>query len=199
MSAQPVYKQHYTLEEYIELEKNSDEKYEYLDGEVFAMAGSSPDHARISRNVCNRLTQKLGGRDCEAFPSDLRVKVPSAQPYRYPDVTVVCGEQHFEDIQGLQALVNPVLIVVVLSISTAAYDLDDKFIAYQSIESFREYLLISQTRPHVIHYVRQPGGKWLREDITELENEVALESVEVVLPLREIYERVNFQARQIPS
>ncbi len=194
MSAQPVYKKHYTLEEYIELDKNSDEKYEYFDGEVFAMAGGSPDHARIGGNVYATLQQKLRGGNCEAFNSDLRIKVPSAQPYRYPDVTVVCGEQHFEDIQGLQALVNPVLIVEVLSSSTAAYDLDDKFIAYRSIESFREYLLVSQTRPHVIHYVRQPGGKWLRGDIGGLENEVAFESIEVVLPLREIYERVNFQA-----
>jgi Uma2 family endonuclease len=194
MSAQPVYKQQYTLEEYIELEKNSDEKYEYFDGEIFAMAGSSPDHARISRNVCNRLTQKLGDRDCEAFNSDLRIKVPAAPPYRYPNATVVCGEQRFEDIQGLQALVNPVLIVEVLSASTAAFDLDGKFRAYQSIEGFREYLLIFQTRPHVIHYVRQPNGKWLRGDIDRLDGEVVLESVPVTLSMREIYERVTFQA-----
>jgi Uma2 family endonuclease len=183
MSAQPVYKQQYT----------SDEKYEYFDGEVFAMAGASPDHARIGGNVYALLQQKLRGGNCEAFNSDLRVKVPSAQPYRYPVITVVCGEQHFEDIQGLQALVNPVLIVEVLSSSTAAYDLDDKFIAYRSIESFREYLLISQARPHVSHYVWQPGGKWLRGDIEGLDGEVVLESVPVTLQMREIYERVTFQ------
>jgi Uma2 family endonuclease len=193
MSAQPVYKQQYTLEEYIELEKNSDEKYEYFDGEVFAMAGGSPDHARICANLNAMLQQKLRGGNCEAFNSDLRIKVPSARPYRYPDVTVVCGEQQYEEIHGLQALVNPVLIVEAPFSSTAAYDLNEKFIAYRSIESFREYLLISQTRPHVIQYVRQPGGKWLRGDVSGLESEIALESIEVTLSLREIYERVKFQ------
>ncbi len=189
----------YTLEDYIELDKNSEEKYEYFDGEVFAMAGGSPDHVRISRNVCNRLSQKLENRDCEAFPSDLRIKVPAAFPYRYPDVSAVCGEQIFESVLGQQMLVNPVLIVEVLSPSTAAYDLDEKFTAYQSIESFREYLLISQSRPHVIHYVRQSKGKWLRSEVDGLDNAVTLESIDVTLPLGEIYERVKFQMEQSSS
>lgn len=195
MTALPK-KDRYTLEEYLELDKNSEEKYEYFDGQVFAMAGGSPDHVRISVNVCSALIQKLGGGACEAFNSDMRIKVPAAFPYRYPDVSAVCGEPIFEEVLGQQMLVNPILIVEVLSPSTAAYDLGEKFTAYQSIESFREYLLVSQSRPHVIHYIRQSKGKWLRSEVDGLDNEIALESLKVTLALREIYQRVEFQAKQ---
>lgn len=189
MTALP--KQRYTIEEYIELDKNSEERFEYFDGEVFSMAGGSPNHVRICRNVCNKLSQKLENRDCEAFPGDMRIKVPAAWPYRYPDVSVVCGEQIYETLQGVETLLNPVLLVEVLSASTAAYDLDAKFTEYQSIESFSEYLLIAQDRPHVIRYVRQAQG-WLRTETDGLENAVTLESVGVSLPLSEIYTRVKF-------
>jgi len=191
-------KQRYTIEEYIELEKNSEERFEYFDGEVFAMAGAAPDHVRISRNVCNKLSQKLEGRDCEAFPGHMRIKVPAAWPYRYPDVSAVCGEQIYETIQGVEMLVNPILLVEVLSASTAAYDLDAKFTEYQSIESFREYLLIAQDRPHIIRYVRQTNG-WLRTETDGLENAVTLESLVVTLPLSEIYARVKFPSAQESS
>ncbi len=189
MTALP--KQRYTIEEYIELDKNSEERFEYFGGEVFSMAGSSPNHVRICRNVCNKLSQKLEDHDCEAFPGDMRIKVPTAWPYRYPDVSVVCGEQIYETLQGVETLLNPVLLVEVLSASTAAYDLDAKFAEYQSIESFREYLLIAQDRPHVIRYVRQTQG-WLRTETDGLENAVTLESLGVSLPLSEIYARVKF-------
>ena len=113
MAALP--KRKYTLEEYIELDKNSEEKHEYFNGEVFAMSGGSPDHARISGNVYSAIQQKLSGQSCEAFNSDMRLKVPAAFPYRYPDASVVCGEPIFEEIRGQQMLVNPILIVEVLS------------------------------------------------------------------------------------
>jgi Uma2 family endonuclease len=192
MTALP--KKIYTLEEYLELDKNSEEKYEYFDGEVFAMAGGSPAHARIGVNVCTRLALKLEGRSCEAFNSDMRIKVPAAFPYRYPDVSVVCGPPVFEELRGQSMLVNPLLLVAVLSPSTTAYDLGDKFTAYQSIASFREYLLITQTRPHVIRHLFQAPGQWLRTEVTGLESEVPLESLGVPLPLREIYARVEFQS-----
>lgn len=192
MSALP--KPYLTIEEYIELDKNSEERFEYFDGEIFAMAGSSPNHARISSRICSLLEQKLFGGKCEAFNCEVRVKVPAELPYRYPDVSVVCGEPIFEMIQGVEMLVNPVLIIEVLSPSTAAYDLDAKFTAYQSIESFREYLLVAQDRPHVIHYARQSKGRWLRTEVSGLQNEVRLSSVKVTLPLSEIYARVKFQS-----
>ena len=189
MSALP--KPYLTIEEYIELDKNSEERFEYFNGEIFSMAGGTPNHTRIARNVCNRLTQRLGDRDCEVFPSDMRIKVPADAPYRYPDVSAVCGKQNYEMFQGLEMLTNPVLLVEVLSPSTAAYDLDAKFTAYQSIPSFCEYLVIAQDRPHVIRHVRQPQG-WLRTEVNGLQNEVTLESLEVALPLSEIYARVQF-------
>lgn len=192
MSALP--KISYSIEEYIEFDKNSEERYEYFDGEIFAMAGSSPDHARVSGRIFSLLEQKLFGGKCEAFNSEVRIKVPKSLPYRYPDVSAVCGEPVFETIQGIEMLANPVLLVEVLSPSTAAYDLDAKFTAYQSIESFREYLLVAQDRPHVIHYTRQSKGGWLRTEVSGLQNEVALSSVKVTLPLSEIYARVKFQS-----
>ncbi|HKQ79746.1 MAG TPA: Uma2 family endonuclease [Blastocatellia bacterium] len=191
MTAVP--KKKYTLEEYLELDKNSEERYEYFDGEVFAMAGGSPSHARISLNVCTALTQRLKGARCEAFNSEMRIKVPAALPYRYPDASVVCGEPIFDEIDGQQMLVNPTLIVEVLSPSTAAYDLVDKFFDYQSIDTFQEYLIISQDRPHVIQHVKQSKRRWLRIEIEGIESELKLESVNVTLVLCELYERVDFQ------
>jgi Uma2 family endonuclease len=198
MTALPK-KDHYTLEEYIELEKSSEERYEYFDDEVFAMARGSPSHVRISRNVCNNLSRKLEDRDCEAFPSDMRIKVPAAFPYRYPDVSAVCGESIFEEVLGQQMLVDPILIVEVLSPSTAAYDLVEKFTAYQSIGSFREYLLISQSRSHLIRYLRQSKGKWLRSEVEGMKNDVTLESLNLTLSLKEIYWRVKFEPEQPSS
>ncbi|HMV48522.1 MAG TPA: Uma2 family endonuclease [Blastocatellia bacterium] len=187
-----IAKRRYTLEEYLELEKSSEERYEYFDGEVFAMAGGSLSHSRIGGNAYSTLQSKLKGGNCEAFNSEMRIKVPQAFPYRYPDASVVCGEPMFEEISGQVMLVNPIVIVEVLSPSTAAYDLKDKFIEYQSIDSFEEYLVISQDTPHVIHYLRQSKRKWLRTDIEGLDAEVTLESINVTLPLHEIYERVKF-------
>lgn len=185
-------KHRYTLEEYIELDKNSEERYEYFDGEVFALAGGSIEHGTISANVVRALGNRLAGRHCRALTSDVRVKVPAAFPYRYPDVSVVCGEPVIESNLGQEMLVNPILLVEVLSSSTAAYDHGDKFSAYQSIASFREYLLISQERPHVVQYVRQPDNRWLRAEISGLAGLLTLESLDITLPLSEIYEQVNF-------
>ena len=190
MSALP--KPKYTIEEYVKLEKSSEERYEYFDGEVFAIAGGSLEHLRISKNVARHLENKLEGRPCEAFPFEMRVKVPTAPPYRYPDVTVVCGEPITEDFQGLPLLVNPLLLVEVLSPTTKDYDKDGKFLAYQSIESFQEYLLVAQERPHVTRYVRQADNQWLRADIIGLESAVELKSLGVTLPLSEIYQAVTF-------
>jgi Uma2 family endonuclease len=190
MSAIPVYK--LTLDEYLELDRTALDRYEYFDGEVFAMAGGSPEHTRVGGNVFATLREKLRGTNCEAFTSDLRVKVPAALPYRYPDVSAVCGEAQYEELQGVKLLLNPVLLVEVLSTSTAGYDLGEKFTEYKSIPSFREYLVVSQTRPFVIRYFRHPNGFWVRYDIEGIESEVQLESLHVTLQLSEIYERMNF-------
>ena len=192
MSALPIHKM--TIEEYIEFDKNSMERYEYFAGEVFAMAGGSPEHGRIGGSIFARLFMKLLGSKCEAFTSEIRIKVPAALPYRYPDVSVVCGEPVFEAQLGVKLLLNPLVLIEVLSPSTAEYDLGKKFTEYKSIASFREYLAVSQTRPHVIQYVRRADGFWVRHDIEGIESEVALDSLNLALPLSEIYERVTFSA-----
>jgi Uma2 family endonuclease len=190
MSAIPKHKM--TMEEYIEFDKNNEGRWEYFDGEVVDMAGGSLNHNRIAKNILTTLENKLEGSPCEALPSEMRLKVPKALPYRYPDVVVVCGEPVIETIQGQEMLVNPLLIVEVLSASTKAYDFDFKFRAYQSIESFREYLLVAQDRPQVTQYVRQPDGQWLRKDIEGMESVLKFASVDRELTFSEIYRLVKF-------
>ena len=136
MSALP--RRRYTLEEYFALELASEEKYEYWNGEVFVMSGASPQHERIVRNLLTGAEIALGERPCEVFPPNLRVKVPAAPPYRYPDLTGLCGAPIYENIGGVDALTNPMLIAEVLSPSTEAFDRGDKFTRYQSIPSFCE-------------------------------------------------------------
>ena len=190
MSALP--KRKYTIEEYVELIKTTEEKIEYFDGELFSMAGGKFEHSAIASNVQFALSQRFVKRLCRVFSGDLALKVPAAPPFRFPDVSVVCGEPMVENLYGIDLLVNPILIVEVLSDSTADYDLGKKFLAYQSIESFREYLAIAQKHVHVIQHSKQENGLWVRRDFIGLDSEVHLESLNVALSLREIYENVQF-------
>src|SRR2546421_622080 len=146
---------HYTLEEYLELDRNSEERLEYWYGEIFCMSGVGRNHARIEVNLTTQLNLRLAKSGCEVFPANMRIKVPSALPYRYGDLSVLCGEAQFEEIGGVDALTNPSLIIEVLSESTEAYDRGDKFTHYKSISSFNEYLLVAQHRPHVTQFFRQ--------------------------------------------
>lgn len=134
----------YTLEEYFELDKNAEGSFEYFDGEIFEMSGVSRQHATIEMNLAEIINPAARNRSCQAFPANLRIKVPVLPTYRYPDLSVVCGEAIFERIASLDCLVNPILIIEVLSESTEKYDRGEKFRQYKSIASFREYLLVSQ-------------------------------------------------------
>jgi Uma2 family endonuclease len=187
-------KRKYTVEEYIELLKNSEERFEYFDGEIFSMAAVKITHGGISSNLIYALRGKLNDRPCQVFGGAVALKTTRAYPFRLPDVSVVCGEQVTEDFQGIEMLVNPLLICEVLSPSTASYDREEKFMVYQAIESFQEYLLVEQDRPHVTRYVRQPDGQWLRADIIGLESGVRLETLGVELQLGEIYRMIKFPA-----
>ena len=192
MSAFP--EQKYTIEEYIEFLKTSDERFEYFDGEIISMAGGSVAHGDIAVNVLLSLSDKLKDRACRVMGSDMAIKTTKAKPFRFPDASVVCGERVIERMQGFDLLVNPLLIVEVLSKSTRAYDLNEKFLAYQAVESLKEYLLIDQTRPHVIRHVRQADGQWLRGDFIGMENSVRLESLDITLAFSEIYRLITFPA-----
>ena len=190
MSAQT--KQRYTLEEYFELERKSEERFEFWNGEVFCMSGVSPEHAQLEVNFISRLNSRLTGKGCRVFPANIRIKVPSAPPYRYADVSALCGEAKFEEIGGIRSLINPTLIVEILSGSTEAYDRGEKFTHYQSIPSFHEYLLVAQHRPRITHLLKQANGSWIYNEYNDLADVVKLTSMNCELAMSEVYENVSF-------
>jgi Uma2 family endonuclease len=191
-------KRRYSLEEYFELERTSEERWEYFDGEIFCMSGVSANHSRIEGNTITALNIRLGDRGCTAFTADMRIKVPAAPPYRYADVSVLWDEPVLDKIGGVDALTNPVVIVEILSPSTEAYDRGDKFTWYKSIPSLREYVLVAQHRPHVTHYVKE-AEEWKYEELNELESELALPSVGCVLALSDVYRNVTFEPLTLRS
>jgi len=186
-------KNQYTLEEYFELERTSEERWEYSNGEVFCMSGVSRNHGEIETNLISTLNVQLRQRGCRVYPANIRVKVPVAPPYRYPDLTALCDDPVFEQIGGVDTLTNPTVIVEVLSPSTEAYDRGDKFTNYKSIPSLREYLLVAQHRPHVTHYVREGTEQWKYEELNELSSELVLPSIDCVFALSEVYLNIEFE------
>ena len=190
MSAQP--KARYTLEEYLELDGKSEARLEYWNGEVFDMSGVSEEHAQIEVNITMHLGARLAAKGCRIFPANMRIKVPSRPPYRYGDLSALCGQAQFEQIGGVDALLNPSLIIEVLSDSTEAYDRGDKFSYYKSIPSFCEYLLVAQHRPHLSQFIKQGDGSWLQREFNDLTDVVKLTTMNCELPLREIYQGVSF-------
>jgi Uma2 family endonuclease len=194
----PQEKLKYTLDDYIELEKSTNEKFEYWDGNVWSMSGASLPHNQVQGNVYFALRSKLQGKGCGVFSSDMRVKVPAYYPYRYPDLSALCGEAKFEKFKGLDVLVNPQLIVEILSDSTEAFDRGDKFTYYKSIESFCEYLLIAQHRPHVTQYARQADNSWSYKEVNELSEKIYIASLDCELSLDELYQEVVFPSAVLP-
>lgn len=188
----------YTLEEYAELEKNSEEKLEFFEGNVWSMAGASERHEDIISNTITELKTKLRGRGCKVYGSNLRVKVPIYPPYRYPDVTAVCDERTFENFFGLDVLVNPSLIVEVLSPSTEAFDLNAKFTYYKSIESLTEYMLVAQEFPHVTLYTKQTEEVWLHREYNSLDAKIYLSSLDCEISMSEIYLDIEFDESNRP-
>ena len=181
-----------TPEQYLALERQAEHKSEYYDGEIFAMTGASLKHNRITLNIGSELNVQLKTRECQAFTSDQRVHVPAIGLYTYPDVVVVCGEPQFAD-EHVDTLLNPTLIVEVLSKSTEDYDRGSKFRHYRSIPSFAEYLLVTQDEYRVEHNVRQADGRWLLTEYHSLEDAIPLDSIHCSLPLKEIYAKVSMQ------
>jgi Uma2 family endonuclease len=184
-------KPHLTPEEYLAVERHAEIRSEYLDGEMFAMTGGSLQHNLIVSNLIRELSLQLKKRPCQVYPSDLRVHVPATGLYTYPDVIVVCGEPQIED-QHLDILLNPTLIVEVLSPTTEAYDRGKKFEHYRTIESLAEYLLVVQEEPRVEQYLRQDGNRWLLTAMAGLEGSLALPSIQCELSLAEVYDKVTF-------
>ncbi len=191
-------KPNYTLEEYAELEKKSEERLEYFEGNVWSMAGASPIHEQLVATIITALSIALRGRGCRVFGSNLRVKVPVYKPYRYPDVTALCEQPIYENFHGLEVLTNPALIVEILSPSTADFDLSDKFTYYKSIESFTEYLLVAQDQPHIVLYTKQDEIVWLHREFNSLDDTIYLSSLDCKISAAEIYDGIEFPERPRP-
>ena len=188
MSLQP--KTRFTPEEYLALERKAECKSEYFNGEIFAVSGATPQHVLIVTNVVSELRGQLKSRPCTVYSTDLRLKVSATGLYTYPDVIVVCGEPQFDDDQK-DTLLNPTLIVEVLSDSTKDYDRGGKFEQYRMLESFIEYVLIAQDKHHVEHFVRQPDNHWLFSETNRLEDALELSSIGCNLALIEVYDKVE--------
>ena len=155
-----------TPAEYIDVERKAVTKSEYLSGRIIAMSGASNAHNIITMNTANQLYNQLLDRDCLVYGSDMRVRVQDPVSYFYPDVTVVCGEPRFED-DVFDTLLNPTVVIEVLSPSTAAYDRREKFARYQQIASLKAYILISQNRMHLEHHLRE-GNEWRGNRISRI-------------------------------
>jgi Uma2 family endonuclease len=180
-----------TLSEYLAAEELATERSEYYNGRVYAMAGGSPEHARISGNAHIRFGVSLGGSTCDVFGSDLRISVEETGLHTYPDLSIVCGEVAISPSDP-HAITNPNVIVEVLSASMAAYDRGAKFLNYRRIPSLKEYVLIEQDRPCVEVYTRQEGDAWLLRTVEGLEGSVRLDSLNIDLPMADIYRKVVY-------
>ena len=191
MTALPK-KKYISPEEYLAMERNSLEKHEYFDGDVFLMAGTSEEHANISSNINISLGTQLKKRPCKSYQSDLRVHIPATGLYTYPDVIVVCGKPQLLEDAYLDTLLNPDLIVEVLSPSTADYDKGTKFDHYRTIDSLKEYVLVWQDKKRVARYTKQTDGSWTLNDFIGEEAEIVLNSISCKLLMEDIYDKVDF-------
>jgi Uma2 family endonuclease len=183
-----------TPEQYLALERKATTKSEYLSGHIYAMAGASREHNLIAGNIFGELRFQLRERPCEAYVNDMRLKVSSTGLYTYPDVAVVCDGPRFEDTY-LDTLLNPIVLVEVLSPSTEAYDRGEKFAHYRRLESLQEYVLVAQDLVRLEHYLRQ-GDKWLLTELSDLDDVLHVVSIGCDLPLREIYAKVELPASE---
>lgn len=183
-------------EAYLALERESEIRNEYFDGEIFAMSGASREHNQISANIVRVLGNQLLEKPCSVFSSDMKVKMREVGKYTYPDIVVVCEEEEFED-ENNDVLLNPLVIIEILSDATEAYDRGDKFAHYQLLKSFTEYILVSQYFRRVEKFTRQNDETWIYSKYQNAEHVVKIESVKCELPVSEIYRKVNFDERRL--
>ena len=181
-----------TPAEYLTWERKQPFKNEYHNGQIIAMSGASRAHNRITVDITIRLGNQLMNSACEVFASEMRVRTSPEVSYFYPDIIVVCGEPRFED-DTFDTLLNPIVVIEVLSPSTAAFDRGEKFEHYKQLASLQEYILVSQESVRVEHYQRR-GTHWIHNTLQHLEDTLSLASIECTLPLRAIYRRVMLDA-----
>lgn len=180
-------------EDYLKFERESLERHEFLDGRIYQMAGESLSHSRVCMNLAREVGNKLKNSPCEALSPNMKVRAASASLFAYPDLTIVCGEPLFHDLKK-DVLVNPKVIIEVLSPSTAQYDRTKKFQKYRmGNETLTDYILITQEYAFIEHYIKQPDGSWLYRSYDDVEESFAIETIDCELSLREIYDRVELK------
>jgi Uma2 family endonuclease len=190
MSIQHIPEPFITEEEYIRREREAETKSEYWNGRIYAMSGAAPAHNEISGNTICELGNQLRGRKCTVYTSDQRIRVEETGLNTYPDVSVVCGEKMFAAIDS-NALINPILLVEVLSPSTADYDRTTKFDHYKRIPSFTDYLLVHASQVRVEHYSRQGDNAWVQTVATRLDAVLYVPTLDIALSVAEIYRNLD--------
>lgn len=189
MSAQPH--EYLTVQQYFALEETAEMKHEYYRGSIYAMTGASARHNLIVANMIAMLHGQLRGSPCRVFPSDLRLKVEQTGLYTYPDISVICGTISFDE--GRQdTVVNPTILIEVLSPSTENYDRGQKFEHYRTIRTLQEYIVVAQDRVHIEQYIRQDEHRWLLVDFLAVDQTVEIGAINCTLPLESVYEYVTF-------
>jgi Uma2 family endonuclease len=180
-------------EEYLAIERAAETRSEYLNGEMFAMSGTSYAHTRIKGNIAYRASVQLEGGPCEVLTSDMRVKVSSSGLYTYPDLIILCGKPELED-SYFDTLLNPQVLVEVLSDSTEKYDRGLKFEHYRRIPTLREYILVSQNRILVERFARQLNNSWNLQTFDDPKGVFPFATVAIQIPMQDIYHKVDFES-----
>ncbi|BBD54402.1 Uma2 family endonuclease [Planktothrix agardhii] len=186
-------KRYYTPEEYLALEETAIDKSEYHDGEIVTMTGGTTNHNKLALNFCRKFPLTIKEQNYEIFINDVRLWIPQTRRYVYPDIMVIQEEPIYQE-NNQTVVTNPLVIIEVLSNSTKNYDRGNKFFFYRSIPTFREYILIDQYSYHIEQFAKNSKSKW---ELTEYDSEdsvLTLESVEFQIPMRDIYQRINFEA-----
>ena len=193
MSRIPLQPRTYTVEEYFQIDEAAETRHEYVDGRIYDMAGGTDEHSQITHNLNGILWTRLRGKPCQGRDGNLRVRYGRKVRYGYPDALIVCGAPQFDpDARSNTTLLNPTVLFEVLSKSTAAYDLGEKFGYYRDIDSLQEYVLIAQNRASVQVYRRGANGVWAIEPpVNGLTSVVPLRSADIELPLAELYAGVE--------
>lgn len=186
-----------TPREYLDLEQLRETKSEYSNGAVVAMAGVSPEHNEIAMNLIVELHPVLKASNCRLYGGEMRVHVPNCNCYYYPDLSAACQAPTFQELAGTKTLENPMLIIEILSPSTERLDRGEKFLCYQTIPTLRTYVLVSQDRPRIECFVRQPSGEWMYTRIEGLDSSLELAEIGCRLNLADIYSRVEFTAEGV--
>ena len=195
--ASAVSRTYLTPRQYLAIERKSEIRHEYHRGEVFAMAGASREHNLVALNIASDFRNQLRDRPCEVYISDMRVRVEATGLYTYPDVVVACGEPRFEDDE-VDTLLNPTLIVEVLSPSTEAYDRGKKFLQYRTIPSLSDYVMVAQDEVRVEHYLRQ-DDRWVLIELNRPDQTFVAESLGCTMRVSEIYRKVEFDKAPSPA